>query len=487
MIRIAFLFSISFICLGCLNLQAQVPPIIKKLFSINGTVQIFHITSTQWTELSDLPLNFKNSNHRLIKTSKGLFLSVDGTGRIYKVEQKGNGLHFKRNDSTYFTGYNLGNLLFNMNDSIYSFGGEGFWYTNGDLRVYDDSITHEWHALKLNKIIPGLFSLIDPEFQFHFLDTLHQKLIITGNNFAQSHILKTQLIDSSNKNSLFELDLKTNNWAQLGTKNFGPISEFALTPYGILTHDLVIDILNNKKYSLVTNLERSSMFGRSSLKNIVSIAFCIDSTVYFGNNKDLFDSLIINRSSLKDTGEPAYFPKSPEPILSKDEILTYSLIATSSLSLFLIFLNFKKRKSHHDKPELLEKKSAENLPANYSAKNAGEIENNTIYRSGKLVELMNEQEISFLKYLYDHSNDQRLTTIDEINKKLGTYNKSIEIQKKMRSDMINGINDKLAVFSKSPKPVIDKQRSDFDKRSFEYFIDSDNMELVEKITKVNGK
>jgi hypothetical protein len=150
-------------------------------------------------------------------------------------------------------------------------------------------------------------------------------------------------------------------------------------------------------------------------------------------------------------------------------------------------LNFKKRKSHHDKPELLEKKSAENLPANYSAKNAGEIENNTIYRSGKLVELMNEQEISFLKYLYDHSNDQRLTTIDEINKKLGTYNKSIEIQKKMRSDMINGINDKLAVFSKSPKPVIDKQRSDFDKRSFEYFIDSDNMELVEKITKVNGK
>ena len=150
-------------------------------------------------------------------------------------------------------------------------------------------------------------------------------------------------------------------------------------------------------------------------------------------------------------------------------------------------MNFKKRRSLHDKPELLEKKSVENQPANYSVKNAGEIGSNTIYRSGKLVELMNEQEISFLKYLYDHSNDQRLTSIDEINKKLGTYNKSIEIQKKMRSDMINGINDKLAVFSKSPKPVIDKQRSDFDKRSFEYFIDIDNMELVEKITKVNGK
>ena len=157
------------------------------------------------------------------------------------------------------------------------------------------------------------------------------------------------------------------------------------------------------------------------------------------------------------------------------------------LSLFLIFLNFRKRKSNHNKPELLEKKYTENQDAIYVSTETGNNENNSIYRSGKLVDLMNEQEISFLKFLYEHSNDQRLTTIDEINKKLGTYNKSIEIQKKMRSDMINGINDKLAVFSKSPKPVIDKQRSDFDKRSFEYFIDNDNMGLVEKITRVNGK
>jgi len=487
MIRIIFLISISLISFGGYNAQGQVPPIIKKLLSVKGPVQIFHITPTKWTELNDLPQNFKNSSHRLIKTSKALFLSVDGTGRIYEIEQKGDGLIFTRHDSTYFTGYNFGNLLFNMNDSIYSFGGEGFWYTNGDLRVYDDSITHEWHALKLNKIIPGLFSLIDPEFQFHFLDTSHQKLIITGNNFEQSHILKTQLIDSSNKNSLFELDLKTNNWTQLGTKNFGPISEFALTSYGILSHDLVIDILNNKKYSLVTNLERSSMFGRSSLKNIVSIAFCIDSTVYFGNNKDLFDSLIINRSSLKDIGEPAYFPKKQDAILSRVEILTYSLIATSTLSLFLILFNLQNRRSNTKKSELSEKKYSENQPSLASAKDTAQIDYNTIYRSGKLVDLMNEQEISFLKYLYEHTNDQRLTTIDEINKKLGTYNKSIEIQKKMRSDMINGINEKLSVFSKSPKPIIDKQRSDFDKRSFEYFINMDNMGLVEKIIRVNGK
>ena len=153
MLRIVLLLLISLITFCSFNLQGQVPPIIKKLLSVSGPVQIFQFTPTKWIELNDLPLNFKNSNHRLIKTTKGLFLSVDGTGRIYEIEQKGNGLLFTRQDSTYFSGYNFGSLLFNMNNSIYNFGGEGFWHTNGDLRVYDDSITHEWQALKLNKIM----------------------------------------------------------------------------------------------------------------------------------------------------------------------------------------------------------------------------------------------------------------------------------------------------------------------------------------------
>ena len=76
-----------------------------------------------------------------------------------------------------------------------------------------------------------------------------------------------------------------------------------------------------------------------------------------------------------------------------------------------------------------------------------------------------------------------MTTIEEINTKLGTFKKTIEIQKKMRSDMINGINSKLSTFSKSTKPVIDKQRSEFDKRSFEYYINKEHMGLVDNIIK----
>ena len=114
-----------------------------------------------------------------------------------------------------------------------------------------------------------------------------------------------------------------------------------------------------------------------------------------------------------------------------------------------------------------------------------DFNNVPIYRSGKLIELISEQELIFLKYLYDNSMDERMTTIEEINKKLGTSNKTVEIQKKMRSDMINGINLKLAPFSKSSKPVIHKLRSEFDKRSFEYYIHPENMDLSLDIININ--
>jgi hypothetical protein len=107
--------------------------------------------------------------------------------------------------------------------------------------------------------------------------------------------------------------------------------------------------------------------------------------------------------------------------------------------------------------------------------------NPMVYKSGKLVELLSDQEKNFLSYVYSHSVDERLTSITEINKTLGTSNKSVEIQKRVRGEIINGINQKLSIISKVKRPVIDKSRSDFDKRSFEYFIRKEHFELVNDI------
>jgi hypothetical protein len=97
------------------------------------------------------------------------------------------------------------------------------------------------------------------------------------------------------------------------------------------------------------------------------------------------------------------------------------------------------------------------------------------------MDLLNEREKILLTFIYEHSLDERLTTIEEINKVIGAAQRNAEVQKRLRSDLIGTINDKLEIVSESKHNVIDKQRSEFDKRSFEYFIRPEHMQLVEKI------
>jgi hypothetical protein len=59
-------------------------------------------------------------------------------------------------------------------------------------------------------------------------------------------------------------------------------------------------------------------------------------------------------------------------------------------------------------------------------------------------------------------------------------------QKRLRSDLIGAINDKLKIIAESKSNLIDKQRSEFDKRSFEYFIRTEHMKLVQKVLGKKG-
>ena len=98
--------------------------------------------------------------------------------------------------------------------------------------------------------------------------------------------------------------------------------------------------------------------------------------------------------------------------------------------------------------------------------------------------------ISCLESKIAHSEKGRFTDTEEINKVLGVTRKSIEIQKKQRSDTIISINKKYAFVYPDIENIIQKQRSDIDKRSFEYYIDFAKIEtikaLINKAAEDNG-
>jgi hypothetical protein len=168
------------------------------------------------------------------------------------------------------------------------------------------------------------------------------------------------------------------------------------------------------------------------------------------------------------------------------EAESFLLVILGFVSSFLGLLLYKAKKSKHTGAvETVVTSAIEGLPApvdNPKAVAAPDTEKHpTSFRSTRILELLEERERSLLEFLFNHSADERLTSIEEINKVVGVQHRSIEIQKRMRSDLIGSINQKLGIVTRDAKPVVDKQRSEFDKRSFEYFIHPAHMELVEKI------
>ena len=105
---------------------------------------------------------------------------------------------------------------------------------------------------------------------------------------------------------------------------------------------------------------------------------------------------------------------------------------------------------------------------------------NEIIEDLNIPKLFEEKEKQVLELIIEKSLKAQITNTDDLNRVLGLSKKAIEIQKKQRSDVIVSINKKYAFVTKSNDLLIEKKRADFDKRSFEYFIAFEKLELIKK-------
>jgi hypothetical protein len=452
----------------------SLPPIIMKLNNIEGHVIIFNLSIENLFETKDLPINNYEGSTQLIKSKKGLYVCIPGTGRVYEINIKKDSLAYKRIDKTIFTGYNFQCLYFALDTAIYSFGGQGFWVINGNLRKYNSS-SYEWYAIKLNENVIKAFRA-PPE--FHFLDTSNKSLTIIGSDISPAY-LKDVAKDSLYKHKLLTLDVVKGNWKLIGETKIDNFFHYGITPWGIFTGETVVDVKNNKIYKYKEAEKFASIIGAQTKGDRFDISFCVDSTIFFGNFKDRIDSITISRSDLIDTGLPFYTPlKTPSPI-KKESVL---MIAVAGLSIISILL-FIKLYSKRNTPATI---ASIGIPISNpepvaEQKKDDNDEGTVMFKSSKILDLLEQRERVLLKFIYEQSSENRLTTIDEINKVIGASLRSSEIQKRLRSDIITSINEKLGIVTNNKKPVIDKQRSEFDKRSFEYYVRKEHMELVARI------
>ncbi len=477
--RQVFLLILFFGLSPSVRLQ-EVSQLMKKIVEIQGDLSIFQSTRDPVVKFKDyLPDNFSDAGTNLVKNDSGFFALIQGTGRIYKLDSTGGKAFWKRIDSTFFTGYNYGSYAFTSQNKIYSYGGHGFWQTNGQLRIYNDA-AREWNAVPLSHSIPWhkQFYKIFRGSTLCYFDSSSSRLIVALSKEEPETFLKERF-NSENAGLLYSLDLKSGNWKEIGRMKDTLLSIMGVSPWGIMTgFDNILDLKNNQFLTISNSLQSrlNAIASIATEKDDIAFSFFRDSTFYVGKSRGVLDSVVFTRAELIDTGLPVFQVKETTIQLTTTEKIHYALIVILSLfAASFAYLYFKNGK------RVSMMTSFTGMPVGGNGQVDSETEKPIVFKSSKIRELLDQRERSLLDFIYKHSLEERLTTIEEINRVIGVNNRPIEVQKRMRSDLIGSINQKLGLLAKDKKPILVKQRSDFDKRSFEYFVQPEHMSLVERV------
>lgn len=448
-------------------LSKEVPKILKKLVQASGSVNTFTHFSEAFFPLSDLPMNFLNEPQHILKMGGRIYLLPSGTGRIYEIIITKDSISLKRKDSTYFTGYNFQSIPFTLNGNIYSYGGYGFWKFNGDLRVFLPSIS-EWDIIPTNIYLPNHFKVGKSE-NVNYLDTLDQTLY-TSISKIDDNINKSQQIQLNHlAGKIYKINIKNGFWEELGKIKNGWYMHLGLTKWGLLIKNQkgfqIFDLKRNKIINIIgKTFEKLIHTPTSTNYQDIRLSYCIGNTLYVGDMDNWIDSIYIDPKDIVDAGLPIYKPKSHYQIL-----IIVGIILLTGLGIVIFFRISKKRDVNIETSNDENESAAAHLPLVSSMSN----------------ELLDEREKELLHFILNQSKQGKLTSILQINDLLGLNKRTLEVQKRIRTDMIGSINAKCKFLTNNNEPILSRTRSEVDKRMFEYFVPPNRFAEAETILQKN--
>ena len=383
----------------------------------------------------------------LIRNKTGSYILVDGTGRVYKASTKSNDtIYYKRIDSTHFYGYNGGAINFTYNDTIFSFGGGGFWRVNGQLRYYSEKY-HEWDILPVNVEVPTTNAL-------YYYDTLNSEIY-----YLQIPIINYATNISTQGYHIYKLNLKSRTNEKLGTINSKFINLFPtkfaynFTQIHSLksvlvnfdgTNQYLFDFINNKAYKLNSPAIQKTFFGNS--KRVYSInTFEINDWLYFTKSNDSsmqLDSIKITMDDFIPMNTGFYEPERNTRLYYKIGLFFLLVIVG------VLFYIRNRKKNHSIKDE-----------------NSLEFSDGSSFKSN---------ELDLIEKIYNRSLEGKSYSVEDINAALGLSKKSLEIQKKIRTETINRINHRFKIIFNTEDELIERIRLEEDRRFYKYIISEEN-------------
>jgi hypothetical protein len=400
---------------------------------------------------------FKMNAQELIKTKEKLYLLISQTGVIYALEAKADTIYtFRRIDNTININYNIASNNFVWDKRIYSYGGYGFWKLNGHLRAFN-FLDKEWD------IVPANNEIISNG--HNWFSKNEGRVYVPFQSIVNAGIVGPESISGKKNYDSYYLDLASKKWIKLGSMHASAkklVEEASITNsffaidsgYIYLNKDeaYYLNFIANKVYKS-NNSELNQFFIRRA--NSTDIFLYKDSIFSFSPENQSFFTKKFSSDS---------YQLMNYAIWGLDDNYFYVIIFIVFVLTVFVFSIWLFNRSVSKKLEQSQLK---------------------ILKSKSVNQAFVGTEVALLSLLLQNSKQSLNVEINDINHVLGIKDKNVGLQKKVRSDMINAINEKYQFITQSELQLISSVRKEDDKRFYEYFITATEIKSIERILEQN--
>ncbi|MFM8431456.1 MAG: hypothetical protein ACKOA1_01550 [Bacteroidota bacterium] len=395
--------------------------------------------------------------------SVGWILAGSGSGQVWTLDSSD---HWVRQDSTEVFGYSFGAQIL---PGPMKYGGNGLWKSNGLLLIYSWD-AHEWEAVLLSREIHCGYT------DNCFYDKNDSTLIQLGMSYSNAGLKDF----GYSTDSIYKLKLSTREWSVLGrfSKEFNDcftrFSRSWPSPSGFLFrtsrgHDAILIDLHRMTFRYLKEnvVIRLASFDRTMyLRDRVS--FTTDYGIYTMNphNYELLDS--ISWKEINDACGPE------KPIMQSASKYSgwtvYLLLSGIGFTTAIAYWFRWRRKNSRDISEFIDQSVLE-VVDEPTLENASllEVNNGSWYIDGQPIIGLMSIESRLLEVLVEKRKHQQPMTTQQFNDILGISDRSLDSQKKTRSESIRNINKR---FNQSGYrgEAVRRTRQEDDRRAVTYTI-----------------
>lgn len=433
---------------------------ITRLVAENPKVQHIQLISNKGLKIDSLPNIDCSTGEIEVLSHKGeVWALINGTSRVFKLGRDG---VVDRMDNTCYQGFNFGATNISYQDTLYSLGGYGFWQTTGSVRFLNET-TREWDIVRGIEDVPFAAGIN----AFTYFDQKNGKLFVIYSPSKPEYVKN----DGKKANNLFIqcFDFKLKQWWD-EAKIINPLLANKMTDLHLiqkfgskilfsssLNGKILLMNLNENKIEEVDDKYSTELIQLKGNKTDY-LSYTIGDTVkIYDLNKDTIITSYIPSNKLIPYSESIYSDASNVESVEEISWLVISIIVNGILVIGLILLLIRNNKNK------TEAAATNDIDITDSAEKEGRkikdyINNLTVI----------EKEI--IELLIKNSLESQNTTVTQLNKILGTEKKTFKIQNNIRGEALSLINQKFMAFASVNNNLIERQRSEYDKRHVEYFI-----------------